>query len=916
MGVAVKPLVLIYADGSYEEVDAADLARRMDPRALYSKDQPRVPAGSPDGGEWTDTGASAEIRPDPAPGYAMTERLTAAILGEMEHHHASPNGPQFYQYQFPPGLSTTRRDAIRARLLATVPEDEWGPYATSDLGRITAANEYIGNVVDDWATTSVSSETAVRMQYAAKEVHGLTDAAVKHLAAAGRYEYSARSARDRAYVRAEYEATQAWLKAHGITGYVTLYRGQSGYRTHPEDGEHDVVLQPSSSWSLDRATAYRMYEPTYDEDTRTPYLMTARVPVSRIQSIPNTGRGVLPEAEIVVIGGPARVRTSRIHSPNGRMPAKYPSLPYKSILDIPNPATKKGQTKLTIKPGVPAGAAAHPVLYIDADPADADWLKRGGPRALYSADQPRVPAGSPEGGQWTAADSGLPTPESTAMRDRLHREGFFGDPSARNLGVAETRSRELEKRMSALLPPDHPVWTELGISKGRQRATLVEAVNYFREAWALTANGSDTAIRMQRLTKELFAPDGVTSHFDVEGQLQEPPVYPELFAHNAAIARAFVQAEYAYTQQWLKDHGITGEVTLYRGQKGVVTHPPEGDQIVTMQPASSWTTDRTLAEADFAYQVGLNQPYVLATRVPVSRILSLFPTGRGTLREREIIIAGGPIRAQVSYVPVSQVRDYAAARALYSKDQPRDPAGTSTGGQWTKGGGAASLAPVEATIREHISYLREDLHPPDDREDPRDREAGLIIGPDGRLIDRRRGNDESIYYGDVTGGNGNLPSVQVPPGSALVHTHPNSTSFSVDDFRLAAGINARAEEVIIRDIIVIGKDGTRNHIRFLRVPTKAEADMIGNPYHEARRLAYLEGQDRVTEAASAELGRHLTPTEARDEFTRASLNRRLWWESSPAIHAAWDAAARASHGLFVYEHTGERPHDPPRLDRR
>lgn len=181
-------------------------------------------------------------------------------------------------------------------------------------------------------------------------------------------------------------------------------------------------------------------------------------------------------------------------------------------------------------------------------------------------------------------------------------------------------------------------------------------VNANLNLWAETSGDSDNeAIRMQLAVEREFAlKDAATEHF-------EWPMSVEVDAdHNASARQAFVRAEYNETQRWFAERGIT-HVSVYRG---MALGKEDADKLrresgpISMQPASSWTTDIRVARG-FAKETSsttYRQALLFSTRVPVSRILSTSLTGRGCLKEAEVLMLGGTLNAKVE--PVSMDRNY------------------------------------------------------------------------------------------------------------------------------------------------------------------------------------------------------------------------------------------------------------------
>jgi hypothetical protein len=119
--------------------------------------------------------------------------------------------------------------------------------------------------------------------------------------------------------------------------------------------------------------------------------------------------------------------------------------------------------------------------------------------------------------------------------------------------------------------------------------------------------------------------------------------------------RAYSRIEYENTQAWFKERGIA-EVTVYRGMA-----VPEGSlelgksTTVAMQPASSWSTDLETARS-FMRSREKQDPVLLRARIPASRILSTAVTGRGCLKEAEVLVLGGKLNVQVGKYDLQETR--------------------------------------------------------------------------------------------------------------------------------------------------------------------------------------------------------------------------------------------------------------------
>jgi hypothetical protein len=107
----------------------------------------------------------------------------------------------------------------------------------------------------------------------------------------------------RQFVDAMYEHTQDWLQSRGIKELV-LFRGMRntiGADTAPVDAASGPVpasvhLNPLNSWTA-------KYDTSWNFSEMNGYVLTARVPASKVIGSCFTGLGCLNEQEFVVAGG-------------------------------------------------------------------------------------------------------------------------------------------------------------------------------------------------------------------------------------------------------------------------------------------------------------------------------------------------------------------------------------------------------------------------------------------------------------------------------------------------------------------------------------------------------------------------------------------------------------------------------------
>lgn len=196
----------------------------------------------------------------------------------------------------------------------------WEPL-TEDTLRRTA----ISSMIQNWAGTS--NDTSVKSlttQEAAIQEFGLSKDDTAPWKMTPEMEQTVEAMLNehgpavRAFLRAQYEATQADLKERGVT-HVNLYRGMK-FQSHtaPEWYQHeDTVknakigtppLRPLSSWTVNASTAT-----TFSGGGGHKVILKSEVPVESILSWPRSGFGCLNEYELVTLAAGGSVT---VHSIN------------------------------------------------------------------------------------------------------------------------------------------------------------------------------------------------------------------------------------------------------------------------------------------------------------------------------------------------------------------------------------------------------------------------------------------------------------------------------------------------------------------------------------------------------------------------------------------------------------------------
>ena len=254
----------------------------------YAPTQARAPKGSSTGGQFTG---------DPTHARATDIEQMQVALAESAAAMAPGITPR----------SMGQRAAVKQQIEQNLAQRLWNHPAFEGFPHV---EEWVKSKIDLWAETSGDSDVDAGVaQLAVQEEFGLTTAVTDHITNAIKNMHGTgiklpvkEGARLRAFVRAEYEATQAWFKEHGIT-HVTAIRGMDDENEDLGFGYETVTMQPASSWTANVETAF-----AFTTDKERPKILTTRVPVSQVLSTCVTGRGCLTEQEVILMGKPQRAR--------------------------------------------------------------------------------------------------------------------------------------------------------------------------------------------------------------------------------------------------------------------------------------------------------------------------------------------------------------------------------------------------------------------------------------------------------------------------------------------------------------------------------------------------------------------------------------------------------------------------------
>jgi len=218
-------------------------------------------------------------------------------------------------------------------------------------------------------------------------------------------------------------------------------------------------------------------------------------------------------------------------------------------------------------------------------------------------------------------------------------------------------------------------------------------------SWATSSNDSrETSLAMQERATELF---GIENYADWDVADSTSDKVDELIGEHGLVIDSFLQAQYDSTQEFLKSSGIE-ELSLTRGTTLTSSWTDNSitvgkEQDVVMRPLSSWAYDEEVS-AQFG-------SHTLTSTFPAERVFSLAVTGVGCLGEREVVVLGGTIKADVTPKYGTKKLD------KYRDDQPRDEHG-----RWTAsvGGAEAIMAGVKETekwLQEHNYLSYDNGHP-------------------------------------------------------------------------------------------------------------------------------------------------------------------------------------------------------------
>lgn len=538
------------------------------------------------------------------------------------------------------------------------PEYEKTPPAQVEAAvRADGGAKMASRIIGSWGS-SATSEDMMALHRAAAEEFGLTGTDSHLLESKARpitradgsvypgYDYTHNPTYDQnrelwqTYARVQYDQTQSYLKAQGITS-LTVERGYSGPRQTTSVGTNATVdVNPLSSWTMDEWAANKFARTLTTSQTWTGYRASMTVPADRVFSTWRTGIGTMGESEIVLLGHQedhAQVdmmgeRHEVIHLASTEPESTAPD---KSKLGHASPATL-GTPEPALTTDVLDRTVRRDLFDQTKQALGAKMLERMGADQLAQYDYVR-----------TVYRDGAPDQPGDTLTAQVQADG------AKRLAGSLAKALDGELDMSE--------------SMGMQRAAATE--------FGLAAS------RTHLMDYDETLPADVKKD-KVQETVAAAPVF-----------RAYLRAAYDTTQAYLAQQGIK-EVTIMRGFVSQQDHLVGPNTFVMNNPISAWTQNK----ADGEYGAGHSEPiyngYVVSMKVPASRVLATWKTGAPAFLDSPIIILGGS--HDRAFVEKRETTVRKEASLTLRKDNPYHlPSGSPEGGRFTSadgGGGAAAAA--------------------------------------------------------------------------------------------------------------------------------------------------------------------------------------------------------------------------------
>ena len=593
----------------------------------------------------------------------------------------------------------------------------------------------VSQLLTKWAQTSGDNNTvSLAIQQATKDEFRLSSSAdfaspdMKDLVDK---EYAKNGDVYRSFVRAQYNLTQKFFAERGIKS-VDVYRGFIFHSEDKPDWSKGIKLRPISAFTYSKDIATRFSLDTLglkdgwqvamwnDEHI----VIGARVPIKNILSCALTGVGCLNEKEITVLG-----RKNLTDFTVSRF-------------DEDGDEIKKGDVVGHIFHGNQwtVGEGGHASTSVMENGVFGDIKELFGEphkQIMGSYSYPKnaisavfrmqyAPRAKAYVAEQVAAEMSNKLDANPMMDQVLCGEKFIAPylTNKSKWAIGPFLNTGLEE--PTLVSTDDPNYRG---GTPKEGDTIVSGDDprlrkYFREQgvskmvnlWAQTSNDNNPkSLALQKAAKDEFNLEGTKSWAgDNTKEAKEAyhGVYGELY-------RTFLRAQYNVTQKFFADRGIK-TVDIYRGfnieenestpswakkqidsDAKVPDQPLKSTASIPLRPLSAFSYDKDVATR-FSNTYGSYSPhqFVISAKIPVSQILSMPLSGLGCLDERELVVLGGKIKADVEYTTPEGYDARLTEKGLVESISKGDVDGhIFHGNQYEQIAGSAQTLPLEKLVR-------------------------------------------------------------------------------------------------------------------------------------------------------------------------------------------------------------------------
>jgi hypothetical protein len=238
---------------------------------------------------------------------------------------------------------------------------------------------------------------------------------------------------------------------------------------------------------------------------------------------------------------------------------------------------------------------------------------------------------------------------SDGTKIRSEQKRFISHQAAMRLDKMGIKESDVDDEIFSLFragdflgPTNAEQLIKAGIPESLHRRYAISAAMV--TGWAATSSKGAPAIGVQYAASDVFKIKRAHTR-KLTDQLKKFPAWKETVEkiRKHKVVHAVLKSHHEATQADLKSKGIT-ELTLVRGYESSARVNQGGDQDVPLQPASSFSMSKAVAER-FA-GTGKKARH-LTTTIPANKVLSMCTTGFGCMHEQEIVILGGVVRGRL-----------------------------------------------------------------------------------------------------------------------------------------------------------------------------------------------------------------------------------------------------------------------------